>query len=106
MKYEPIFIFGVAGGNSSANSTWDHFRIYGVLDKTVYKKEIIRCCLMYRENGKIVTLRSETMSEIRFYAPDVAMWGFHVGCPNIKHAQGKDIFHVLYLIIIYVMYSP
>ena len=94
MKYEPIFILGVAGGNSSANSTWDHFRIYGVFDKTVYNKEIIRCCLMYRENGKIVTLQSETISDKRFWASGAAMWGFHVGCPNVKHAHGKDMFHV------------
>ena len=89
MKYEPIFILGVVGGNSSVNSTWDHFRIYGVLDKTVYKKEVIRCCLLYRDKDKIVTVQSETISERRFEVP-AAMWRFHVGCPNSRHAQGKD----------------
>ena len=91
MKYGPVFILGVVGGNSSVSSTWDHFRIYGALNKTAYKDEKFRCCLMYRENGKIVTLQSETISERRFSVP-AALWRFHVGCPNVKHAQGKDHF--------------
>ena len=88
MKYGPVFILGVVGGNSSENASWDHFRIYGVLDKAVYKKEKIRCCLMYRDKNSIVTLQTEAILERRFSVP-AALWRFHVGCPNVKHAQGE-----------------
>ena len=59
-----------------------------MLDKTVYKNETIRCCLMYREKDQIVSLQSDTISERRFVYP-ADMWSFHVGCPNVRHALGK-----------------
>ena len=88
MKYGPVFILGAVGGNSSDSATWDHFRVYGLLDKAVYKEEKIRCCIMYREKDNIVTLQTEAISERRFTVP-ADLWRFHVGCPNVKHTEGK-----------------
>ena len=88
MKYGPVFILGVVGGNSSDNATWDHFRVYGLLDNAVYKEEKIRCCIMYREKENIVTLQKEAISDSRFEVP-ADLWRFHVGCPNVKHTEGK-----------------
>ena len=35
MKFGPIFIFGVAAGNTSENNIWDLFKVYGNLDRKV-----------------------------------------------------------------------
>ena len=94
MKYGPVFILGVVGGNTSDTSVWDHFRIYGVLDKKEYNSMNIRCCLMYRIQNEIVTLQTKTLSEKRFSVP-AALWRFHVGCPNVKHSQG-NVFYIFY----------
>ena len=87
MKFGPVYIFGVVGGNSSANSTWDQYRIYGLLDSTLYRHENLSCCLLYREHGEMVTVHTHIISETRrrTVAP---MWAFHVGCSNGKHSQG------------------
>ena len=94
MKYGPVFILGVVGGNSSANSTWDHFRIYGMLDSNFYGRDTLYCCLMYRENDQIVTVQSQTISEKRHFI-EADMWTFHVGCSNVKHAQGINRYHII-----------
>ena len=88
MKYGPVFVLGVVGGNSSSNSTWDHFRIYGMLDRKVYGQKNLSCCLLYREKDRKVTVQSDTMSQ-RWHAIPTPMWGFHVSCSNEKHEQGK-----------------
>ena len=94
MKYGPVFILGVVGGNSTAHSTWDHFRIYGMLDSKLYGRDTLYCCLLYGENDQIVTVHSKTISEKRHFI-QAAMWTFHVGCPNVKHAQGINRYHII-----------
>ena len=91
MAHGPMYIMGVVGGNSSTNSAWDHFRIYGLLDRKLYRSEHLSCCLLYREKGQLITVQSNTISERRFEVP-ASMWSFHVGCPNDKHAQGIFLF--------------
>ena len=88
MKFGPVFILGVVGGNSSANSSWDHFRIYGMLDRKVYKRKKLSCCLLYRGINGFVTVKTDTMRQ-RFHEVPAAMWNFHVSCSNVKSAQGK-----------------
>ena len=87
MKFGPVYIFGVVGGNTWTNSTLDPYRIYGLLDSTLYRHENLSCCLLYREHGEMVTVHSHIISETRrrTVAP---MWAFHVGCSNGKHSQG------------------
>ena len=87
MKFGPVFILGVVGGNSSASVTWDHFKVYGMLDKNLYGQKEITCCLKYREKDESAIIKSGTISEKRFHVP-ADMWTFHVGCLNVKHAQG------------------
>ena len=89
MKYGPVFILGAVGSNTSDNTTWDHFRVYGLLDKTVYEEEKIQCCLMYKDKDDIITLQTEAISENRFSVP-ADLWRYHVGCPNVKHTEGKS----------------
>ena len=87
MKYGPVFILGVVGGNSSANSTWDHFRIYGMLERKVYGQKRLSCCLLYKDGH--VILQSDTMSQ-RWHEIPAPMWNFHASCSNVMHAQGKQ----------------
>ena len=92
MKFGPVFILGVVGGNLSANSSWDHFRIYGMLDRKYYKRRMLSCCLLYRENEEDVTVQIEPTKQKMFEYP-AEMWSFHVSCSNVKHAQGNYLFH-------------
>ena len=87
MKFGPVYIFGVVGGNSLANSTSDQYRIYGLLDSTLYRHEKLSCCLLYREHGEMVTLNSQIITETRRTVVG-PMWAFHVGCSNGKLSQG------------------
>ena len=87
MKYGPVFILGVVGGNFSAVATWDHFKIYGMLDRKLYGTEQLACCLMYRKKDEIIIIKSRAISEKRFPVP-ADMGNFHVGCSNVKYAQG------------------
>ena len=84
MKFGPIFIFGVAAGNTSDNNTWDMFKVYGSLDSKAYGEANLTCCFKFI-NGSDTLLRSVVPLVRRFFSVGAAMWSYYLACPNIKN---------------------
>lgn len=86
MKYGPVYIFGAAAGNSSPYASWDLMKIYGGLDRGWYNKSKFRCCLAYKDDGK-VNLVKVFPARARGFMVSSAIWSLHVTCFNVKHDE-------------------
>ena len=85
MKFGPIFIFGVAAGNTSENDTWDILKVYGSLDSEAYGKPNLTCCFKF-VNASDTLFRSVVPLVRRFFQVKAAMWSYYLACPNIKNS--------------------
>ena len=87
MKFGPLYIFGVVGGSSTGEKIWDHFRVYGLLDRYEFGDADLSCCLMYKQNGTI-NITGVTPLVKRMFLISAEMWNFYVACPNTKSIFG------------------
>ena len=86
MKYGPVYIFGVAAGNSSAGLPWDVIQIYGGVDRSIYNEPSIRCCLAYKESGNVKVIKTRPF-KVRGFFRASSIRSIHVTCFNKRHQQ-------------------
>ena len=86
MKFGPIFIFGVAAGNTSENNIWDLLKVYGNLDRRIYGKINLTCCFKFVNENDIL-YRSVVPLKQRFFQVGAPMWSYYLACPNIKDSK-------------------
>ena len=86
MKFGPVFIFGVAAGNTSETAFWDIFKLYGGIDRSLYRKSHFYCCLAYQE-GPSVYHKKLFPYKIRSFDVSSSIWSIHVTCSNIRHTE-------------------
>ena len=86
MKYGPVYIFGVAAGNSSAGLSWDLVQIYGGVDRSLYNETGFRCCLAYKESGNVKFIKTRPAKVRGLFKPSWIL-SIHVTCFNKRHQQ-------------------
>ena len=87
MKFGPIFIFGVAAGNTSHKNRWDVFKIYGSLDEKAYGDYNLTCCLKYSSaDGDFFQSASPLVR--RYYYCRPRLWSYYLACPNKLSLDG------------------
>ena len=88
MKYGPLFIYGVAAGNSSEKKNWDVLKIYGALYKPLYGESKLTCCLKFTDGNRVV-YKTVTSSQKYFHGMMPTVTRFHLTCPNVMHHKGR-----------------
>ena len=85
MKFGPIKILGVVGGNSSSASVWDIYKVYAQINITHFNNTIYRCCMKYKSHTLAV---DDSRTNITYmYAEYKELFGlFHFVCSN-KHNE-------------------
>ena len=87
MKFGHVFIFGVAAGNTSEETSWDIFKIYGSFDMKAYGKYNLTCCFKYPSDGGDI-FHSATPSIQRYYHIKTRLWSYYLACPNKLRSDG------------------
>ena len=85
MKSGPIYILGVAGGNTSDNSSWDIFKLYASVRLSLYNKHggNFSCCFKYKVSERVEQIRQQTTFIRIPYSKDTIL-AVHFTCYNPK----------------------
>ena len=87
MKFGPVLIFGVAAGNTSEQTSWDVFKIYGSFNRDIYGKYNLTCCFKYSSHAGH-SFQSSTPLIQRNYHIIAKLWSYYLACPNQLRPYG------------------
>ena len=89
MKFGPVNILGVVGGNSSAEVIWDVYKVYAHINITHYNEKVTvySCCMKYRKNG-VEIVKTPALSSFIYSKHRTIIGLYHFVCPNIRHHLG------------------
>ena len=87
MKYGPMFIFGVAAGNTTEETSWDIFKIYGNYQRNVYHESNLTCCFKYTRGDSALYASSIPLKK-RLFSVAASLWTYYLACPNELRSEG------------------
>ena len=87
MKYGPVYVLGVAAGNTTDVASWDIIKVYASLNRTMYTNSSVRCCLKYSNENAIVE-EIPIHSESEHNELLTVFTAQHFTCLNRKHTDG------------------
>ena len=85
MKFGEVYILGIVGGNSSENATWDIFKIYAAVGRTILKHDKLSCCFKYKRNN-VTDYLNQPIINTHHPVPQGDLTATHYTCnnPNIE----------------------
>ena len=89
MKFGPVNILGVVGGNSSAEVIWDIYKVYAHINITRYNENdtIYSCCMKYWRNG-VEIVKTRALSSFIYSKYRMKIGLYYFVCPNTRHYLG------------------
>ena len=88
LNYGPIYVLGVAAGNSSDKVAWDIFKIYASIELLKLKNRTkFKCCFMYDLSNGTQFVETAPKYTRRHKFP-CAVIAHHFTCPNKWHEAG------------------